>query len=138
MPASRALLDTSVLVAALHRDDRHFEPCVEALDGFRGVLLTTEAVLTESMFLLANVEGGPRTCLDFFVRGGAILVPSDAESLRRCQFLVEKYNDLPMDFADATLVALAERAGTGLVFTLDRHDFGTYRFGRKKSFVIRP
>ena len=138
MPVARALLDTGVLVAALHRDDTHFEACVEALDRFRGLLLTTEAVLTEAMFLLEDVRGGPRACLDFFVRGGAVLVPSSPETLRRCQVLIEKYGDLPMDFTDATLVTLAEQARTQLLFTLDRRDFGTYRFGRNRTFRIQP
>ena len=42
-----------------------------------------------------------------------------------------------MDFADATLVVLAEQLGASTVFTLDRRDFGVYRVGRRK-FNLRP
>ena len=47
-----------------------------------------------------------------------------------------KYADLPMDFADATLVVLAELLGTTTVFTLDRRDFGIYRLGRRKLTLL--
>ena len=42
-----------------------------------------------------------------------------------------------MDYADATLVLLAERLGTTRIVTLDRRDFGVYRVGRK-AFQILP
>ena len=56
--AGELLLDTGALVAALHRGDRDHARCVAALAGFRGTLLTTEAVLTESLYLMARVAGG--------------------------------------------------------------------------------
>jgi predicted nucleic acid-binding protein len=52
---------------------------------------------------------------------------------------MSKYEDLPMDFADATLVVLAETLGTTSIFTLDRRDFGVYRIGRRKPTLLpRP
>lgn len=51
---------------------------------------------------------------------------------------VEKYRNAPMDFADATLVALAEELETQWIFTLDRRGFSTYRLGRRKAFQIIP
>ena len=51
--------------------------------------------------------------------------------------LMEQYEDLPMDFADATLVALAEAERTHTVFTLDRPDFSVYKIGRK-PFQLLP
>jgi predicted nucleic acid-binding protein len=56
--------------------------------------------------------------------------------LSRAIDLMERYERLPMDFADATLVVLAERFGAGTVFTLDRRDFATYRVGRRGLRVI--
>ncbi len=60
-----------------------------------------------------------------------------AADVGRASALMAKYHDLPMDFADATLVVLAERLGTPRIFTLDRKDFGAYRLGRR-SFRIVP
>ena len=138
MPADRALLDTGILVAFLHRDDQDHEAAVEALREYRGTLLTTEAVLTESMYLLGRTMGGEEACLDFFLRGGAALVPSSRISLARCRELLAKYAELPADFADTTLVALAEEMDTLTVYTLDRRGFATYRTKDGGAFEIRP
>ncbi len=51
---------------------------------------------------------------------------------------MEKYHDLPMDYADATLVALAEESETDHVFTLDRKGFSTYRLRGGKTFLLLP
>jgi uncharacterized protein len=51
---------------------------------------------------------------------------------------VTKYADLPMDYADATLVALAEELDTNLVLTTDRRDFGLYRIRGRRRFEIVP
>jgi predicted nucleic acid-binding protein len=95
-------------------------------------------VLTEATLLLAGVHGGTAACVDFFLAGGAVLIPSTAASLRRVRRLLDKYSDLPMDFADATLVALAEELGSNVVFTIDRTDFSIYRLKDRKAFRILP
>jgi predicted nucleic acid-binding protein len=51
---------------------------------------------------------------------------------------MEKYRDIPMDFADATLVCLAEETGINKIFTLDIRGFSAYRFREKKVFIIFP
>jgi hypothetical protein len=51
---------------------------------------------------------------------------------------MEKYADLPMDFADATLVTLAEELDTDVVLTTDRRDFDVYRIGEKRRFRLLP
>ena len=43
-----------------------------------------------------------------------------------------------MDYADATLVALAEELDSDTVFTLDRRGFSAYRFGRRRPFHLLP
>lgn len=74
-----------------------------------------------------TAAGGRQACVDFFLSGAALLAPATKASLRRSRDLVSQYSDLPMDYADATLVVLAEELGTNLVFTTDRRDFGVYR-----------
>lgn len=138
MAAEPTLLDTGVLVAFLHADDRAHGKAVEALRAVRGPLLTTEAVLTESMHLLARTRGGPSACLDFFLRDGAFLFPSSRAVLARSRELMTTYDDLPADFADATLVALAEETGAWRILTLDRQDFSVYRGRQGERFRIRP
>ncbi len=135
---SEALLDTGVLVALIDRSERHHKRCEQAFAAFHGELLTSEAVLTEAQYLLADVHSGQDNCLDFFLAGGAILVPQSMASLRRAKSLMRTYHDTPMDFADATLVVLAEETGINTIFTLDRRGFETYRINRHRTFVILP
>jgi len=118
--AGELLLDTGPLVSLLDRSQNHHGACSDWFDGWKGEIVSTEAVLTEATHLLSGVAGGREACIDFFLSGGATLVPSDGSSLRRCRELLRQYRDVPMDFADATLVALAEELGTKKVFTLAR------------------
>ncbi len=67
-----------------------------------------------------------------------LLVPSSRASLKRVAALMEKYQDVPMDFADATLVALAEDLDIPHVFTLDRRGFSSFRLKGHKPFVRIP
>jgi len=52
--------------------------------------------------------------------------------------LMKRYRDLPMDLADATLVALADVLGISKIFTLDHKDFSIYRLKQKKRFALIP
>jgi predicted nucleic acid-binding protein len=51
---------------------------------------------------------------------------------------MEQYRSVPMDFVDASLVALAEEKGLDRVLTLDRRGFGVYRLHGKGKFRITP
>jgi predicted nucleic acid-binding protein len=136
--AANWLLDTGPLVAMLSRADGAHAACVEAFAAVRGVALTTEPVLTEAMHLLGRRTGAARACLEFFIRSGAILVPMTIERLARSRDLMDRYADTPMDFADASLVAMAEEFAIGRVLTLDRRGFETYRWRQNKPFTIAP
>jgi predicted nucleic acid-binding protein len=74
-------------------------------------VVTTEAVLTEMLHLISPSWENQRVYLEFFLRGAFALVLSFKKSLRRVARLMEKCKDVPMDFADATLVALGRSSG---------------------------
>lgn len=132
------LLDTGAFVALLDKSERNHASCVEFLKGFKGKLFTTEPVLTETIYLLGPSIKAQRICIDFILNGGAVIVPQSTESLARCATLMEKYKDIPMDFADATLVVFAEEADIDQVFTLDKRGFNVYRIRGRQRFKIRP
>jgi hypothetical protein len=136
--ANELLLDTSALVSLLDRSQSRHREFVQLFESWQGPVVSTEAVLTESAHLLSRADGGIEACIDFFLMGGATLVPLSQSALARCRDLVHKYADLPMDYADATLVALAEELETNLVFTSDRTDFEIYRWRGRRSFRIVP
>lgn len=135
--AGELLLDTGALVSILDRGQSRHRECRDLFDRWRAPVVSTEAVLTEATHLLGRVHGGRQTCLDFFLRGAATLVPASLKSLGRCRELVAKYADLPMDYADATLVVLAEELGANTILTTDR-EFSVYRFARNRSFRVLP
>jgi predicted nucleic acid-binding protein len=136
--ANELLLDTGALVSLLDRSQTHHQRFAEFFSSWGGAVVSTEAILTESTHLLGRTPGGRERCLEFFLSGGATLIPASLPTLRRCRVLMEKYADQPMDYADATLVMLAEELGTDLVFTTDRRDFEVYRFGRDRPFRVLP
>jgi predicted nucleic acid-binding protein len=136
--AGELLLDTGAFVGLLDRDEKLHDRCVAALEKWTGPVVTTEAVLTETLYLVGPARGGQKACLDFILRGAFQLVPSSTKSLQRVAILMDKYRNVPMDFADATLVVLAEELETDWVFTLDRRGFSTYRMHRNRPFQMIP
>lgn len=132
------LLDTGAFVALVDRDEKRHDDCVAALEQWTGIVVTTEAVLTETLYLVGPDWRAQKNCLAFILRGAFQLFPSSAKSLQRVAVLMEKYRNVPMDFADATLVVLGEDLETDKIFTLDRRGFSTYRMNRNRAFQIVP
>ncbi len=136
--AGELLLDTGALVSLLDRSQKHHMVCARFFAEWDRAVVSTEAVLTEATHLLGAVGGGREACVDFFLSGAAVLVPATKASLRRARALMQQYADLPMDYADATLVVLAEELETNRVFTTDRRDFGVYRIKGRRRFDVLP
>jgi len=135
--ADELLLDTGALIGLLDRSQAVHKSCAVFFRAWTGPIVTTEAVLTEATHLLSDLPGGVAAWIDFILKAEVILIPSTEVSLRRCLALIEKYSDLPMDFADATLVVLAEELDTDLIFTVDR-GFRVYRIRGRKHFRLFP
>jgi predicted nucleic acid-binding protein len=133
-----ALFDTGVFVALLDESERNHGRCVAFFKEFKGELFTTEPVLTETLYLLGPSIKAQRSCIDFILKGGVTLIPQSKESLSRVSVLMKKYADIPMDFADATLVSLAEETDIVEILTLDKRGFGVYRIRGKTAFKIWP
>ena len=136
--AGELILDTGPFVALVDRSESRHRDCVEVLESWNGSIVTTEAVLTETLHLVGPGWHPQRASLEFILRGAVLLVPTSIESLHRVSVLMEKYSDLPMDYADATLVALAEDLGTDQMFTLDRQDFTVFRLHGLRPFHLLP
>jgi len=140
------LVDASGLIALLDRSDAGHLRCLEAIERVSlsraaadngPALVTVWPALTEAMHLLAAVTRGPVTLLDM-VRDGVLgLIDLDAHDVARLADLMDKYADLPMDFADAALVCAAERSGVTHILTLDHH-FTVYRLPRRARFTVLP
>lgn len=131
-----ALADTSALFAVLDASQDQHPQCADLFRALPVPLIVSHAVLVE-LFHMAGPRRRPHVWR--FLRTGAIRLAEIAQTeLPRLDALMEQYADRPMDYADATLVHLAEREGLRTIFTLDHNDFETYRIGGRKRFRIVP
>ena len=129
------LIDTAPLIAYLDASERGHADVVSAADPFTGRLVSTSAVVTEAMHFVSAAPNGPRLLADL-LHGWSVEVYdfSAPAGLHHVVDLMERYRNVPMDFADATLVLLAEQLDTHDVLTLDRRGFSAYRTPSGRSF----
>ena len=120
------LLDTGPLVAYLYREDEYHAWAKQQTGHLTPPFFCCEAVISEAWFLLSGVRSGPRRLLDLLDRGVIDTSFSYADHAERVHALMRDYGDLPMSFADACLVRMAELHDDGRVFTTDG-DFRVYR-----------
>lgn len=133
------LLDTGPLIAYLDRGDAAHERVVEVWDDFRGQLATTSAVVSEAMHHLAAVERGPMRLAELVAASGMLVHDyAQAPALRAAAELMNRYADTPMDYADATLVLLADDLEVGEIMTLDRRGFTVFRTRRRTALRVLP
>jgi uncharacterized protein len=127
------LLDTGVIVGLLDRSEILHGRCVAALESLEGPLVTCEAVIAESCYLLRELPAAVAAVLQN-IEQGIFQIPFQlSRSAHPVRKLMQKYRDVPMDFAGACLVRLAEELSTGDILTLDR-DFESYRWSRTRPF----
>jgi predicted nucleic acid-binding protein len=132
------LVDTGPLVAYLDRSDQDH---VWAKDHFMRIkrpLLTCEAVLAESLFLLRRGGIDPDGLLNLISRGLVVPKFSLAAEIQAIHQLMRSYRNIPMSLADACLVRMAEIHERSMVLTLDS-DFVIYRKSHRKVIpLLRP
>lgn len=133
------LTDAGPLIAIIDARDAYHEQCVAALPDLSAPLISTGAAVTEAMHLLGHRAGWPaQERLWRLMRRGDLDVLALDGDTSECVFqLMKKYRDVPMDFADATLVATAENLGISRIFTLDEH-FRIYRMLGRRAFELMP
>lgn len=124
------LIDSGPLIAAFNPRDANHAPCERALRDLDEEGVTTAPVLTEVFHLLPQRASKVEDFVSWLLEGPLTVAPMEDSDLRRSLELMVRYADAPMDFADASLVALGERCGFDRVLTLDRRHFATYRMRR--------
>lgn len=132
------LLDTGPLVGVLDSRDQWHAVVRDAWPSLVGRCVTTEAVLTETCHLIGRGGGHPALPLEFVLGAGVPVVALDTPALRQVALLMRRYERVPMDYADATLVAVADVLGITCAFTTDRKGFRAYRGARGTAFELVP
>lgn len=130
------IADTGFWVALLDRRDTFHGLAYRRLKELDEPLLVTLPVVTETCHLLQKRVGNEKTLA--FLRGhqrGVFQVFDLGEAdFPRILDLMRQYANLPMDFADASLVILAEALSHGRILSTDQRDFQTYRWKNRHPF----
>ncbi|GHV86717.1 pilus biogenesis protein [Spirochaetia bacterium] len=124
------LIDSGPLIALFDQDDKYNKRIAAFIRDKSWRLVTTSAVVAEvSHMLNFNVL----TQINFFewiLRRGLLIEDIKQQDIGRVIELTRKYKDLPMDFADCTLVIAAEKTGIRSIISIDS-DFDVYRLPGK-------
>lgn len=131
------IADSGFWLALLDRRDQFHSIARNFLGQLDEPLITTKPVITEVCYLLQNRVGSFKSVE--FLRaqqdGLFCLFVINEQDLNRSANLIERYANLPMDFADASLVILAEHLGHGRIVSTDQRDFGIYRWKNQYPFI---
>jgi hypothetical protein len=130
-------VDTGPIVALFDKNDDKHHICVEAFKAIREPLITTWPVITEAFHLLGFSHTVQDNLWEFIERGTVLIYDPDKTFAKICRELMRKYHDLPMDLADASLVAVADAENIRTIFTLDK-DFKVYKTKQNKHFKLLP
>jgi predicted nucleic acid-binding protein len=135
---AHGVIDAGAILALLDSETPGHARCAQAFREARLPLLTSGAVLAE----VFRIVGSDRRRVEAawgFLRSGAVVLGAIADAeLAEVQGLMARYENVPMDFVDATLVYLARRESLGTVVTLDGGDFESYFVSGKRKFTVLP
>jgi predicted nucleic acid-binding protein len=134
------IVDTSGLLSAMDASDPLQARSAAALRSARGPRLLSPFVLAELDYLLGrrvNVAAA-RRLLDEVVRGAYRLEPFGSEDIEQAGAIIDRYRDLDLGLADASIVVLAERHGIADLVTLDERHFRAVRGPGGRPFRILP
>lgn len=129
------LADTGIIVGVVDASDQWHEWVTEQAANLPAPYLTCEAVITEACYLLRDVPDGAKNVFAL-LKSGALRIAFDLSGeVETVGALMDKYKDVPMDFADACLVRMSELQREAVVFTVDG-DFRVYRKNRRKQIPL--
>lgn len=134
------VVDTSAVFSALDRSQRRYDRVSSFLETSRERLILSPFVLAELDYLLTR-RVGDHAALDFLrdVEDGAYLLAGIAqEDVAASRRVIERFDDLRIGVADASIVILAARYGTDRVLTLDERHFRALRTLDDRPFTILP
>ena len=134
------ILDSGGLLAAIDERQEDHAAAREAFDSVRGPLLISPFVLAELDYMIMTRMGQERelALLDEVARGAYRLEPFSAEDVAEAVSVIERYADLEVGLAEASVVVLAHRYDTLDVLTLDERHFRVLRGPRGFPFRLLP
>jgi uncharacterized protein len=131
------LCDTGPIVALLNRNDPAHKRCAKEAERLPITFLTTQACITEAMHLLYRDTGYLGVSFLWTMIESGSLRPGETapSTMPRIRELMERYKDLPCDYAGRYVGCVGRRHGTASRFTLDPH-FKAYRLATHEALEV--
>lgn len=126
------VVDSGPLIALFDHSDRYHKRSVAFVRNVQARLITNVPVLTEVVYVLDFSVQAQRDFL-LWAQQALSIDTETVTDMPAISALLEKYADLPADFADASLVALCNRLKIRDVASIDK-DFTIYRTSDKRTF----
>ena len=129
------LADTGYWLALANVRDRWHETAVSVSQRLNESLVVTWPVVTETCYLMLT-RLGVRAELRFIeqISRNVEIHEIGQDHLGAIRSLMDKYANLPMDLADASLVIAATERGEGRILSTDQRDFNAYRWKNTEPF----
>jgi uncharacterized protein len=130
------IADTGFFLALGNRKDKDHSLAIQTIYSQNEALITTYPVITETCYLLLARIGNQAQInfLQGLVNDNFEIFHLQNHHIERMIELMDRYANLPMDMADASLIVLAEHLGQGRILTVDRRDFSIYRWNNTEVF----
>ncbi|HET8858873.1 type II toxin-antitoxin system VapC family toxin [Marivirga sp.] len=125
------LIDAGPLIALFDRSDKYHLKAISFLKSLERGLITTWPVITETSHMLSFSSKAQANFLEWIERGGLKIYEMEHDHISRLSELTKKYDDVPMDLADASLIVVSEIKGIHQIASIDS-DFYIYRDIRNK------
>lgn len=131
------IVDTGFWLALANQKDESHQAAKSTFQNLKNeTFITTWCVVTETCYLLQTRVGvdAPKRLIQKIATSKLTVFDLKPSHCPRIEALMQKYRDLPMDLADASLVILAEELGHGRILSIDNRDFNTYRWKNTQPF----
>jgi predicted nucleic acid-binding protein len=126
------LIDAGPLIALFDSSDKFHQATCVFLKEHPYRFVSTIAVFTEVSHMLDFNTNAQCDFYNWVMYKGVIIGDINQNDMYRIVELTGKYSDIPMDFADATLVITADKTGIREIISLDK-DFDIYRLPGKEQ-----
>lgn len=128
----KTIIDSGPLIALFDRSDKFHNKVLDFIKTYKGKLVTSWAVITEVSHML---DFNLQVQIDFLKWceiGGIEVYDISQTEISNIRIMMEKYIDVPMDLADATLMYIANKENIKNIVSIDS-DFDIYRTLKKQS-----
>ena len=134
------VIDAGALYAQADADEPRHASVAAALQGERDALVTTELAVAEADYLILQRLGVDveLAFIDDLAEGTFMVECLSREEMRIARGLVERYRDLRIGLADASIAVLADRYRTTRLLTFDERAFRAITPIAGGTFTLLP